>query len=71
MGNNMNTIKFSCNACGRNYYLEHYDAQKILPADIEAGDAFPMRCPICGEGYFGILIKDVKNSVDVHVKMKG
>jgi len=50
-------IKVKCVECGGRYYIGPAEVDAMLPEDIQPGEAFPIRCPLCNEGQYAVLPK--------------
>jgi len=53
-------IKIECCSCGEKYYINEAELEFDLPPDIKAGEAFPNRCPLCGDGRYATLVIEEK-----------
>ena len=47
--------KVECVECGGKYYIATNDINSTFPDDINPGEAFPYRCPLCNDGRYAVL----------------
>ena len=62
-------IKVWCDECKAVYYTCRTDLAIEMPKNIQRGDFFPTRCPICGRDGYSQLY-DVLLDNDIHSEAK-
>lgn len=49
-------LKLECPHCGGKYYIDFNNPKNELPPEIELGEAFPFKCPLCKESDFSVVV---------------